>query len=358
MATVQKSITLVNPGRRRRARNAGKKKRLSLAQKLHFGTKRQRAAAQASLKGHRKRKRNSGYFIPGGGVPKGPKGYSPRGNRKERKALKSGKITKATYYAKKRLTRTKKYDPSRLGNVGEIITIRPLTNSGTKRKRNNTKSMARRKRRTRRSNPASVTRRRTYRRRRVAASTTHRRRSVRRRRNPAVKTIVRYKNRGSMRRRVGRRRNAGISSGGGFTTAAGVIGGAMVTKFVTDMLPGGLGTGIPGYIASALVATLQGKMIGKLLKSPKLGSDMAIGGYVYTALKVANDLMPGLGLPFKLSGVYGTSSFYVPQANVYGNMGRFVPPAAMMAAIPAPAMRGLGQMGSPGVSQRRMGRTS
>ena len=44
MATVSKPYRLVNPGRKRNP------KRMTLKQKLHFGTKRQRTAARASLR--------------------------------------------------------------------------------------------------------------------------------------------------------------------------------------------------------------------------------------------------------------------------------------------------------------------
>jgi len=143
---------------------------------------------------------------------------------------------------------------------------------------------------------------------------------------------------------------------GAFGQALGIIGGAFVTKLGTGFLPNGLNTGIPGYIATALIAMLQGKMVGKLLKNPKLGRDMQIGGYVYLALRIASDYMPSLSLPFGLNGmgIVGPSSFYTPQVPISGSMGQFVLPSAVRGAIPMAAataggMRGLG-------TTRRVGR--
>lgn len=334
MATVMKATRLVNPGRLR-------KKRLTLKQKLHFGTKRQRVAAKEALR------HNPGSRKSYGG--------RPGGNRKMMRARKTSH-TKADYYQNKHVKRRrawkKRTDSSRLPNVGEIITIRPLLNSGTKTrkvKKVNSKYMARRKRRTSTARRSNVGRRRTYHRRRATAPVMHRRR----RRNPGTiaKTVIRYRNRGTRRRSSVRRRNAGTSfSSGGFGMAVNIIAGAMVTKFVTGMLPAGLNAGIPGYIASAIVATLQGKAIGKLLKNPIMGNQFAVGGYVYTALKIAQDMLPSsFGLPFGLSGVIGPSSTYLPQVPQYGSMANFQLPAAIPMMNGGGAMRGLGA--------RRMGRT-
>jgi len=111
---------------------------------------------------------------------------------------------------------------------------------------------------------------------------------------------------------------------GGFGTAVQIVGGAFVTKFVTEMLTSAsptLATGIPSYIATAVVAVLQGKAIGKLLKNPSLGKNMTTGGFVYLSLRLAQDFLPSFGLPFRL-GLVGPSSFYTPQVPLNGNMGK------------------------------------
>lgn len=336
VAQVLKPIRLVNPGQRRRKNTA---RRMSLAQKLHFGTKRQRAAAQASL--HRKRSR--------------PKAVNPGKRKRRNYGTKFGRTwSRYKPTAGQRKASNAKY--RRTQNVGEIITIRPLTNSGRKRKRlSNTSNMARR--RTRRK--AVGSRVRYHRRRRTAnpATRVHRRRR-RRTGNPSMRTrtVVRYRTRNASHRRRSYRRNPGAISTGAFGSAINIVAGALVTKFVVEMLPSGISQGIPGYIASAVVATLQGKAIGKLLKNPSMGNQMATGGYVYTVLKIANDLMPSFGLPFKLNGmggVYGPSSFYVPQVNQYGSMANFVAPSAI-----GPVMVPTGGGAMRGLSARRMGRMS
>lgn len=320
MAQILKSRRLVNPGRKRRSNSGSGKRRMTLKQKLHFGTARQRAAAKVAMKGRR---------------------HNPA-SRKRRK----------TAYSQIKRVRIKK-QIRRASNVGEIITIKPLeriSNSGaTKRKKGKiTKSnMARRKRRSssgthrrRRANPGAPRRRR----RTVAAAPVHHRRRVRRRRsNPSMVRTV-YRNRGVARRRrsVRRHRNPGMVSGD-FGRAISIVGGAIVTKFVTDMLPASINSGIPGYIATAVVAVLQGKAIGKILKNPVLGKDMTTGGFVYLSLRVAQDFLPSFNLPFGLKGMglVGPSSFYVPQVPINGNMGTYMLPPAVSGAIAAGGMQGV-----------------
>lgn len=412
MATVLKPVRLVNPG-----------KRLTWKQKLHFGTKRQRTAAKARL-----HIRNGPRT-----VSSSVKGIYGGGNRKTKKAIKSGNYKKATYYAKSTNRRRRKYESHRLPNVGEIITVRPLahimnpakrrrniaqgyydatgfhpirsssdydpdragddySDTGSRKRRSRSKAkgrkskskgrrrnpgiMAKSRKRVlagkkaartrarrrygakhRRSNPGvSHHRRRTYRRRSAAPVATRRRRRTRRYGNPGITRRRHY------------RRNPGMLSGGSgiFTQALGVIGGALVTKFgtdaVTSMSPT-LATGIPSYIVTAIVATLQGKAIGKILKNPKLGNDMTIGGYVYLALRLMQDFLPAIGNPFSLSGIrgmgmIGPSSFYTPQVNTMNSMGNFVLPSmvgnAIAAGMPVAAngMRGLAGSNT----QRRTGR--
>ena len=210
-------------------------------------------------------------------------------------------------------------------------------------------------------------------RKRNKAARSHSRRSSHRRRNPGVVQhrrwyarrnpgVVKHRRRSYARvvRRARRRRNPGFTSGmgGNFGKAIGIIGGALVTKIASGMLPSSLTTGVLGYLSIGIIALLQGKAIGKILKNPSLGNDMATGGYVYLALKIAGDYFPSLGLPFSLSGMglIGGSSFYTPQVNQPGSMGQFILPAAVAGAIP-PAVVGGGMKGlGAGTSMRRVGR--
>jgi hypothetical protein len=115
-------------------------------------------------------------------------------------------------------------------------------------------------------------------------------------------------------------------------------------------------TGVPKYIAGAVVAFLQGKLIGKLLKNPSFGRDLQVGGYTYVALQILNDYVPSL--PLGLSGmglITSQNGFGAPYVPVPGSMTNFIRPAGVPAPyVPPPVttgVRGLGRM-----SQRRIGR--
>ncbi len=359
MATILKPVRLVNSGK--------SKRRLTARQKLFFGSKRQRAAAARTL--GRKRTSNP----PG---KEGLKKFRLKYNRRVFKATKSENKAKVQYHKDTSYLRAAKrfnFDksPSRLPNVGEIITIRPLVNSGTsikrtkKRKRSVLTNMAKSAKRRAAGLKAARTRKRNKAARSHSARSSHRRRNPgvrrhRRRSNPSVRTVVRYRSRNAgVRRHRRARRNPGMGSiGGNFGKAVGIIGGALVTKIASGFLPASLTTGVLGYLSIGIVAMLQGKAIGKILKNPSLGNDMATGGYVYLALKIAGDYFPTLGLPFSLNGMglIGGSSFYTPQVNQPGSMGQFVLPAAVAGAIP-PAVVGGGMKGlGAGTSMRRVGR--
>jgi len=143
------------------------------------------------------------------------------------------------------------------------------------------------------------------------------------------------------------RRNPGILTG----TAGrvlGVAGGVAVTKFLCGFLPAQLGSGVLGYLSTAAVAVLQGKVVSKVSKNPALGNDMMIGGLAYLAAKVLNDFFPAFGAYTGISGmgIIGSSSFYNPQVNINGNMGRFVVPAAVSGYVNAsmPVAKGVGSL--------------
>lgn len=355
MATILKPVRLVNPGK--------VKRRMTAKQKLFFGSKRQRAAVKRSLHNGRR------TSVPGAN------------SKYPRKVRKSRSTAQSMYHLRKhnirwqeRANKKRNRPSSRLPNVGEIITIRPLVNSGTKEARQS--KIARIKRARKRRNPSNMAKSAKRRaaglkaartRKRNKAARSHSRRSSHRRRNPGVvhhrrrryarrTGVVRHRR--SYARVTRRHRNPGFTSGmgGSFGKVIGVIGGAMLTKTISGMLPSSLTTGVLGYLSIGIVAMLQGKAVGKILKNPTLGNDMAIGGYTYLALRVAQDYFPSLGIGLSGMGLIGGSSFYVPQVNQPGSMGNFMLPAAVAGAIPpavvAGGMKGLGA----GTSMRRVGR--
>lgn len=273
-----------------------KRRNLSAKQIKFFGTKRQKAALKAARTRKRKatpRRRNSSVA----------RGVGVRGPRRP--------------------------------NVGVIYSIG--LNPGKEKGKSN---MARRKRRT-------TAKRRVYRRRRG---------------NPArakarTRTITRYRTRRNPRRKVARRRrnpNMSIFSGTA-RQVVGVIGGAAVTKLIVDRLPYGLNVGIPGYIATAVVAVVQGWAVGKFGKQQALGTAMQLGGFTYLGLRILEEFFPSLASvsPFGLRGmgVIGPSSFYVPQVPSRNMMTSFVRPSA----IPAPVVTANGMAGL-GRRVPRMGR--
>ena len=339
MPQVLKRRRVVNPGSRVRhkRRNAGHR-RMTAKQIKFFGTKRQRAALKA-------RRSNPG------GVHKIM--------RRLRKSLgTSSKV--AAYKSSPKLRYKMRSSAARYGakehNIGEILTILP-GNPGRKRstKKRSVSSMARRRTKRRVSNVGHRRRRRNYGT-VVGRSFSHTRIHRRKRRNPGKVVVYRYRGRRhNPRRHYGRRRNPGMF-GGTFGKVLGVIGGAAVTKVAMGYVPMALSGGFVGYLSTAIVAMLQGKLIGKVTRNAALGNDMTIGGFTYLAIKVLNDFVPSLGIG--LSGLGGRgmgiltpSNFYVPQVNMPGSMARFVAPAGIPVAAAATGMRGIG-------SARRVGRVS
>lgn len=339
MAEVSKVRRLVNPGRRKA------KRKLSPLQKLFFGSKRQRAAV--------KRKRNAG----------------PRSIRKSKKAFKRrtkefyGIRLKKSSFARQVKAQAK---ARRKRNVSSIITIWPKGNPGRKRsykrrKRNSSKrvvvinkgvKMARRRTR--------KVARRGYRRRRVGNPARRRRNYAVRRRRWHVSNPGRVRRHRRVNR--GRRRNPGGIFSGTAGRIAGVIGGIAVTKMLNTFIPSSFSTGIVGNIATAVIAVAQGKLIGKVSKNTSLGDDFMVGGLAYAVASFLNQMFPSIGSYTGISGMglIGGSQFYVPQVNLPGNMGAFVPVGAAMA--PAPVMTGQqggwtgGQQGVGAMRRRRVGR--
>ena len=310
---------------RARARTTNpSKKRMTLKQKLHFGTARQRAAAKAALSGARKRvgnpsrtstarakrklvrkiHRGLGFNMLADNT-KGPKHMSPQYLYKMDSSRARGRQKKAPFY--------------RIGNPAQIIT---LTNPGTPRKSKGTSIMAKRK---------------TYKRRTVGTP----RKRYARRRNTGMSASRRH----ASKRYTRRHRNAGVLSSG-FGQAFGIIGGGVVTSLITSRLPAGLNAGFAGYLSTAVVALVQGTLAGKVLKNQALGKSMTIGGFVYLGLRLVQDFVPNLQLPFRI-GAIAPSSFYTPQVPMPNSMVAFQTPAAVTAAMPMP-MAGTGGMGRVG----------
>lgn len=304
---VLKKRRLMNPGRRRR--------NMTPKQIKYFGTARQKAG----LKNRRRRNVSRRGRRNQGGVVSQAEHAAASAIRSVERAAEDA-ISTVTGAVNR---------GGRRKNVGEILTVIPA-NPGRKRR-----SMAATRNRRRRVH----NRRRLHNRRRHnRARNTHRRRT----RNPKV--VVRYRNR-RRHNRGHRRRNPNFLQGD-IGAVVGVLGGAAVTKILAGFLPSSLTAGNPmmSGVGTAVVAVVQGQVVGKVMKNPRLGNWMTIGGLVMAALELASQFFPQLALPLSITG--GTSSgtsgmglltssnFYVPQVNVPGSMATFVAPAA----IPAPVV--------------------
>lgn len=303
---MRKHKVAVNPGRRKR-----RKRNMSLKQLLHFGTKKQRAAAKARVS--RKRKRSNGSA-----------------KRRRRNVVYLGAIKKGVYrYGSGTATpkkRKKARARKRKRNIGSILTVLP--NPGRRKRRKNSMAVTKRRRRKVSS----------HRRRRRHVVNSGRRRYNTYRRRPRSNPGARRHH-----RRYSRRRNPGILSGS-MGQVAGVIGGATLTGMISGYIPSSfMSNQFISYIGIGIVAYLQGMLVGKVFKNATVGKDFAVGGYTYLALKVIKDLMPSLVPSLGLSGMglIAPSNFYVPQVNQGGSMGSFVRPAGVPMAMPAPAPAGM-----------------
>lgn len=243
MATVSAVRKLVNPSRRRATGGRTVRRKMSLKQKLHFGTARQRTAAKASLK-------------------------------RSRTAKKAATTRKAAAPKRKRRS-----------NPGVLVTLGP-TNPARKRarKKGGKKTTMRKARR-------RTTTRRRRRRNTSVATVSNRRRTYRRRRR-----INPYRRRRTVRRR---RRNPDLFGTNVSTTklmqaAVGGIVGVTVAKLVPPALPAAMvSTPAMRIIATLGTALLGGYIAGQMDKT--VGQGVMFGGLMQTLSLSLNAFIPQVG---------------------------------------------------------------
>ena len=195
-------------------------------------------------------------------------------------------------------------------------------------------------------------------RRRRTVRTNRRRYARRNRRNPVLRFNRRRRNPVARRnrhyvrhnRRYGRRNPSFLSGTAG--KIVGVLGGGALTSILTSTLSGSVAavsSGIPLYVAGAVIAFLQGKLVDKFMHNPVLGENMQIGGYTFVVLTMLHDLIPSLPNPFaNLSGMgllTSSNNWGPPWQNVGSSMTRFVRPGGAVAAFPAPIAPAAGMHG-------------
>jgi hypothetical protein len=290
-------ITKVANPRRRSAKKRNPRK-MSLKQKLAFGTKAQRAAAKRSLAAKRNprkkvsvrrvkrramRRSNPAHLVTLGLV--NPHKVVRR--RKAKNTRRKSNVMAKT--AKRRTRRVKAVNPRRRRKNSVKVIVR--------HKRRNPKRYARR---AKRSNP--------------------RRHSVRRR-NPAL-----------FGHQVGAVEMAKAIAGG--------LAGVAITKAVPNMLPAGITSSSPimNAVVSAAVAIGAGMIVKALVKGdPTIGDAVMFGGLMQAGSVALNSFLPQVGSVIGLQGL----------GNGVGDLvaGRFPVPmnpisAGVQMALPAPAMPG------------------
>jgi hypothetical protein len=300
MAEVQRKRTLVNPARKRKRRNA---RRLSAKQiAAGFGGKRRKAAVKSSRK--RKRKNTA-------------RRHSPRRNAARRRPR-----------ASRRAARPARRRRARRRNPGGIVEValnpaprkRRKSVAKTRKRRRRSRTNARRYHR-RRTNPAPVRHRR---RRRSTARRSNRRRHTRR--NPSM---------------------GGVSNL--IVSAAYAIGGAVGSKYLTQMVLGASNVGYVGYAANIAAAFVAGKAVGMFTKNKQAENSVILGGVIMAVIRFLSDQTP-LGSTLQQYGLgdYEASTWLSPARYVNAAQSAAIDiPTALRPAIAAPkggmsGMRGLG----------------
>lgn len=299
MALAQIETIIANPARKAGSRKAKKKnmaKRMSLAQKLHFGTARQRAAAKASMK--RKRK--------------------PTAHRRRTKPVAKRSNPPRT---KRRNTSARKRK-----NPGELIAI-TLGNPARKRGK---KTMARARRR--KTNPSRRRHSTAGRRRKTMNAAPRRRHS--RRSNPGRRSM----------RRSGRRSNPG-QIGTIVQQGLAVVAGAVSTKLATQAVLGTSNTGLMGYAGNAVATALAAYGTHMVTKNKAIAQGVVVGGVVQIILRVINDYTPyGSFLSLQGLGDYQVANF--PTPSWYPNGLKSASPANPWPQVAAPASTAVNSSGA------------
>jgi hypothetical protein len=250
---------------------------MSLKQKLHFGSKAQRNAARRSMRRSRAAKRHSKRSTASRN-----KAFGYAGSRGWRAKTKknSAHSSRQPFFKPQR----RKKNRARHRNPGEIIamTLAPLGNPAKRRK----KAVARHRRR-----KANASRRR-------HSAGTARRYSRRRKSNPG---------------RRHHRRNPGGRMGNLLMQAVGVAGGAIGSKYLTQLVLGSNNTSWVGYFGNAVATGILGWGTHAITKNRELASAVVVGGATQIILRMLTDLTPfgqvvsGTGL-----GDYQVANFWMP----------------------------------------------
>lgn len=333
--TTVKRRRLVNAGRRRR--HNAKRRHLTPKQIRFFGSKRQRAALKNRSRRKHSARRNRG----------GISSVSRKAFRRGGEGTRSSRYHyKAQSHARRRTMREESGMPVRRNrsrrrrrkhNVRSIVTVYPMHMNAGRRKNVAARRRHRRHNARRHRRHNVVYQRRLSRGRYAYTSNVGRRR--RRRHN------VHHRRRHNQ----GRVRRAGAALGGTATKVLSIIGGATVTKLISDLLPPTFQTGVLGYLGVGVVAVAQGQILGRMMRSSAMTENLTAGGLVYLTIKILNDFVPSIAGTLGLRGmglIAPTQGFAVPLVNQGGSMGMFVRPGFVPAPYVPAATGALGSLQS------------
>lgn len=261
MATTTVETVIANPARKRRKNVA---RRMSLKQKLHFGTARQRASAQQSLKRSRAAKRAAKH--------------RKRPNPRRRPNALRHRIGAAVHHVKRGSVRkaAKSLFRKRRHNPGEIIALTSM-------------------------NPARRSMARTHRRRRASSHRAGHRR-IHHRRQPAMR-----------HHRRSRRHNPG-QLGAMVRTAAWTGVGFFGSMIGTQAVLGAGNTGITGYVGNAVATGILSFATHMFTKKPADSFAVGVGGVLNILRRIVSDnsligqYSSQLGM-----GDYLVANWWVPQ---------------------------------------------
>lgn len=331
--TISRVTRVSNPRKRRtsskrRSRKANPR-RLSLKQKLHFGTPRQRNAAKAALRRKRSAPKRKAA------VKRVTRKRTARASNPRRRR----RVAKANPVKRRRRRRA--------SNPAHMVTLGLLNPSTGKRKRRKTSKMAktRKRRSTRRRASANPRRRRRNSVRVIVRRSRHRATANPRRRRRATASNPRRRARHHAR---GRRRSSrnpvifgtSVSVLSAAKIVAAGLAGVWATQLIVGMLPTNMlpSTPVTGALMSAGVAIALGTVASMVLKSdPMVGYAIGFGGLMSAGSTLANSI--GLS-QFGLRGLGDLvpGRFPIPQNPIMAGNQVMLPAPSM----PAPAGAGAG----------------
>jgi len=140
-----------------------------------------------------------------------------------------------------------------------------------------------------------------------------------------------------------------------------VIGGAVATRYATQLALGGKNTGAIGYLGNAIAALVLGWAAKKWM-GPQVGGMVMLGGFTGLALRLLSDLTPiGQYVNLSLSGagkagdtgigLITDTTFYVPTVFNSGSMTDAMIPNQIRQLVAAGSV---GKSGMGAMRRRRM----